>query len=145
MRQSRSFESAAMDPREISIQGEPLRMTDGLPFLRADREGGLSSMCWLAIFVGAPMTLLDMRRDEDRCGRRLAFWLVVQKKKAFLHLLARDCRESAHDAEGNQNRGKPPKAIHGFRFLDIQRPQPFSIFWQPICVEAVSSTVSATL
>lgn len=91
------------------------------------------------------MTLLDMRREKDRCGRRLVLWLFVQRIKAFLHRLARDLRKSPHHGGGCQNPGKSPKTIQGFRFLNKQGQRPSFISREAICVEAVSSTVPAAL
>jgi|DewCreStandDraft_4_1066084.scaffolds.fasta_scaffold19159_2 hypothetical protein len=91
------------------------------------------------------MTLLDIRREKDRCGRRLVFWLFGQRKKAFLHRLARNLRKSPHDAGGCQNPGKSPKTIQGFRFLNQQGQRPSFLFWETICVAAGSSTVPAAL
>lgn len=91
------------------------------------------------------MTLLDIRREKDRCGRRLVLRFFVQTKKAFLHRLAHDLRESPHDAGGCQNPGKSPRTIQGFRLLNQQGQRPSFLSRETICVEAVSSTVPAAL
>jgi hypothetical protein len=98
-----------------------------------------------AIFEEAPMTLLDIRRDNDRSGRRLVLRLFVQRRKAFLHRSVRDLRESLHDAGGCQNPGKSPKTIQGFGLSNRQGQRPSFLSWEAICVEAVSSTVPAAL